>query len=297
MILKQLVALILLLPLYSFYGFAVEVQRIDAIDLVVNDMPRLEKFYIDTLDCKKVLDTAFGNMQIVTLQLGEGKINLIRYLDAEGRSYPPNYQANDRFFQSVAIRVSDMYKAYGKLSLQGVQGISTSPQRLPSWNVTLGGIISYYFKDPEGHPLELIFYPPGKNWQKLATGPLFIGIDSTSLVVYDTQKSVNFYQNEFGLSQVDSSESYGQEQAELSNVSGAHIRLTTLKAKSGIPLKLIQYLYPTGGKPMPLDTVFNDLWRTTVHLGVNNLNKPAYLLQDPDGHVYLLTGVASATSS
>ncbi len=36
------------------------------------------------------------------------------------------------------------------------------PQTLPLWNLIAGGIESFYFKDPDGHNLELIHFPVGK---------------------------------------------------------------------------------------------------------------------------------------
>jgi hypothetical protein len=36
---------------------------------------------------------------------------------------------------------------------------SPEPQRLPDWNKAAGGIKAFYFKDPDGHPLEILQFP------------------------------------------------------------------------------------------------------------------------------------------
>ena len=46
--------------------------------------------------------------------------------------------------------------------------ISKWLQLLPAWNPNASGIRAVYFRDPDGHPLELIQFPPGKGdprWQ------------------------------------------------------------------------------------------------------------------------------------
>jgi hypothetical protein len=51
-----------------------------------------------------------------------------------------------------------------------------------------------YFKNPDGHPLEVLHFPPDKGREKWheSTGKLFLGIDHTAIVVWDTDASVKF---------------------------------------------------------------------------------------------------------
>ena len=51
-----------------------------------------------------------------------------------GRPAPVDSRSNDRWFQHVAIVVSDMDGAYAALRSERVEHASTGPQRLPDWN-------------------------------------------------------------------------------------------------------------------------------------------------------------------
>jgi catechol 2,3-dioxygenase-like lactoylglutathione lyase family enzyme len=57
---------------------------------------------------------------------------------------------------------------------------------------------------------------------------LFLGIDHTAIVVWDTEASVKFYRDLLGLHVAGESENYGTEQEHLNNVFGAHLRITAL---------------------------------------------------------------------
>src|SRR5439155_17356747 len=102
-------------------------------------------------------------------------------------------------------------------------------QLLPAWNPNAGGVGAVYFGDPEGHPLELIQYPPGKGdprWQE--RDRLFRGIDHTAIAASDTERSLAFYRDRLGLRIAGTSENWGLEQELLSGVPAAHVRITTL---------------------------------------------------------------------
>lgn len=81
-----------------------------------------------------------------------------------------------------------MDKAYEHLRRAKVKHVSTAPQTLPSWNKDAGGIKAFYFRDPEDHVVEIIWFPPGKGdpkWQRLGSkpgAPLFLGIDHSAAV-------------------------------------------------------------------------------------------------------------------
>ena len=82
---------------------------------------------------------------------------------------PADSRGNDRWFQHVAIIVSDMGRAYARLRDHGVTHASTGPQRLPDWNVGAAGIEAFYFRDPDGHFLEVLQFPPGKGDAEVAS--------------------------------------------------------------------------------------------------------------------------------
>ena len=260
------------------------VSAVTAVGMTVADMDRSLEFYSKVLPFEKVSDVevtgaeyerlqgVFGlRMRVVRMKLGDELIELSEYLASRGRPIPVDSRSHDRWFQHVAIIVSDMDQAYRWLSEHKVAHASSGPQRLPDWNKNAGGIRAFYFKDPDGHPLEILEFPPGKGdpkWHRPA-GRLFLGIDHTAIVVADTDASLRFYRDVLGLRVVGESENYGTEQEHLNNVFGARLRITALRAPSGPGIELLEYLAPRDGRPMPPDAKANDLlhWQTRLVTG------------------------------
>jgi len=149
-----------------------------------------------------------------------------------------------------------------------VEFVSTGPQTLPAWNPNAGGIQAFYFKDPDGHTLEILRLLPGKGAAKwgLPSDRLFLGIDHTAIVVGDTDTSLAFYRDLLGFRIAGTSENYGVEQERLNNVLGARLRITSLRAANGPAIEFIEYLAPRDGRPFPPDEHANDLvhWQTTL---------------------------------
>jgi glycerol uptake facilitator-like aquaporin/catechol 2,3-dioxygenase-like lactoylglutathione lyase family enzyme len=157
--------------------------------------------------------------------------------------------------------------AYARLRQHGVTHASSGPQRLPDWNVNAGGIRAFYFRDPDGHFLEVLQFPPGKGDAKWhASDRLFLGIDHTAIVVSDTDRSLGLYRELLGMRVAGTSENYDIEQEHLNNVFGARLRITTLRAAAGPGIELLEYLAPRDGRPAPIDLKANDLahWQTTL---------------------------------
>ncbi|HEX9870061.1 MAG TPA: VOC family protein, partial [Candidatus Tectomicrobia bacterium] len=168
------------------------VEAIEAVGMTVADMERAVLFYSSVLSFEKVSDVEvtggayehlqgiFGlRMRVVRMRLGEECIELTEYLAPRGRQMPVDSRSHDRWFQHIALIVSDMDRAYQWLRQHKVEHASSGPQRLPDWNPKAGGIQAFYFKDPDGHPLEILQFPAGKGdarWQQ-STDRLFLGID------------------------------------------------------------------------------------------------------------------------
>jgi catechol 2,3-dioxygenase-like lactoylglutathione lyase family enzyme len=222
------------------------ISRVDAVDMTVSDMDRELSFYSGVLTFKTIsdrevageryesLEGVFGiRMRVVRMQLGDEFIELTEYLAPKGRLIPVTARSNDRSFQHIAIIVSDMDKAYSWLRQNKVEHASSGPQRLPEWNKNAAGIRAFYFKDPDGHPLEILQFPPDKGAAKwhLQSDKVFLGIDHTAIVVADTDSSLHFYRDLLGMHVVGESENYGTEQEHLNNVFGAHLRITALMVK------------------------------------------------------------------
>ncbi len=284
----------------SFRSYAQEsISVVDAIGITVSDMDRALDFYTKVLTFEKVseievageayehLQGVFGlRMRVARLKLGEEFIELMDYLAPEGRPVPVDMRSNDRWFQHIAIVVSDMDRAYAHLRQHKVQHASSGPQRIPDWNKVAAGIRAFYFRDPDGHHLEIIYFPAGKGdpkWQsqgqmadgkeqgaegiaQRAEGKLFLGIDHTAIVVANTEESLKFYRDLLGLEVAGESENYGTEQEHLNNVFGARLRISGLRAAQGPGIEFLEYLTPRDGRPTPDDIRANDLmhWQTTL---------------------------------
>ncbi len=259
----------------------VEVDTVAAIGTTVADLERSTRFFVEVLGFAverapvelagrpyELLTGVFGARQrVARLRLGREHLELTEFLAPRGRPYPADTRGNDRWFQHIAIITSDMAGAYARLRAHDVAHASTGPQRLPDWNPGAAGIEAFYFRDPDGHFLEVLQFPPGKGeprWQ--ARDELFLGIDHTAITVGDTAASLAFYRDGLGLSIAGQGENHGEEQEHLNNVFGARLRITTLRAASGPGVELLEYLAPRNGRPTPLDLAANDVahWQTTL---------------------------------
>jgi catechol 2,3-dioxygenase-like lactoylglutathione lyase family enzyme len=304
------------------------VEAVVSVGMTVSDLDRSIAFFTNVLDFTKVAETEVAGetyerltgvfamkARVATLRLGEETITLTEYLAPRGRPRPDIAYSNDRWFQHVAIIVSDMDRAYARLRGAGVEHVSPGPQLLPQWNENAGGISAFYFRDPDGHALEILHFPPGKGaakWHR-HDGRLFLGIDHTAIAVSDTEASLRFYRDLLGLKVAGECENYGIEQERLNSVHGARLRITAVRAPEGPGIEFLQYLAPGPGRPMPVDERANDLmhWQTTLRASLGNgmlarlraANVPCVspgvvetpdralgfsrgmLVRDPDGHV------------
>ena len=262
-------------------AFAADVVAVGPIGVTVSDANGAAAFLHDVLEFERASDVevagdaverltgVFGaRLRVVTMRLGEERLELREFLAPRGRAMPSDSCGNDRWFQHAAIVVSDLDRAYARLREQRVEHASPGPQRLPDWNPQAGGIEAFYFRDPDGHFLELIEFPPGKGdprWQEV-DGRLFLGIDHTAIVVADTEASLRFYRDTLGLRLAGASENWGPEQERLNGVFGARLRITALRAAEGPGIELLEYLAPRDGRPRPADARANDLlhWQTDL---------------------------------
>lgn len=212
------------------------VQRLSRITMICRDPDRLADFYEAAFGFVRTGETsttgaAFGKLidipnataRIVHLQLGKQQIELAA-ISPPGQSYPDGVTGRSPLFQHFAIVVSDMATAHARLSAyKGWKPISIGgPQVLPA---SSGGATAYKFRDPEGHPLELIAFAHDAvrvKWQATsATGCL--GIDHSAISTAETERSVRFYER-LGLQRIGGSLNSGPEQDKLDNITGAESR-------------------------------------------------------------------------
>jgi catechol 2,3-dioxygenase-like lactoylglutathione lyase family enzyme len=276
---NTLVIALLTLCSVSIFGQSPKVA-VESIGMTVSDMDRAVEFY-SALTFQKVSDVevlgdefehlegVFGaRMRIVRMQLGNEYLDLTQYLAPPGRPIPADSRSNDLWFQHAAIVVRDMDQAFEKLRALKVQFVSTGPQTLAVSIKAAAGIKAFYFRDPDQHNLEIIYFPPGKGdprWQQ-KTDKLFLGIDHTAIGISNTDASLKFYRDLLGMRKAGESENFGTEQEHLNQVFGAHLHITGIRASSGPGIEFLEYLTPRDGRPCPADLHANDIvhWQTMI---------------------------------
>lgn len=306
-------------------------ESILKVGFTVADLEQALAFYTGVLPFKLVgnivelygapyehLHGLFGlRMRVANLKLGDETLELTEYMTPGGRPIPPDARSNDGYFQHIAIVVSDMDEAYAYLRKHKVRHVSTAPQTLPDWNIAAAGIRAFYFRDPDGHNLEIIYFPPDKGdprWHRQS--PLFLGIGHTAIAVSNTTASLKFYRDLLGLRLAGESTNSGQEQAHLNQVEEARLHISSLRPPSGMGVEFLEYLYPRTGRKMPADSRASDLWHwqttflaTDVEMAARLVNseeykfispgvvrlpdsqlgfKRGFIVRDPDGHAVRL---------
>ncbi|WP_319419659.1 VOC family protein [Pleurocapsa sp. FMAR1] len=268
----------------------VQVQKVRAIGSTVSDAERSLKFYTEAFSFKLVSDITLEEsyyselegikatkIRLVTLQLGDEVIELIEYLDIEGKPIPTDSQSNDLWFQHLAIVVSDIDRAYDHVKSFEIEPISSGLQTLPN------GIRAFKFKDPDGHDLEIIWFPPELSkdkWQQ-NTEELFLGIDHSAIAVADTEQSLKFYRDLLGMEVEESNINSGEIQAHLDGLAEAKVRVTgTRPKKKGLGIELLDYIVPGTGRPFADDWQSYDIASMQVQLVVKDIDLAVNTLRE-----------------
>jgi len=318
----------------------VDVQRIRAISLTVTNCDRSFNFYTKALgfelanditvashNYSKLQNVAGAKIRIITLQLGDELIELMQYLNTDSQPIPSDSQSNDLWFQHLAIVVSDMDRAYTHLRSFSIEPISTAPQTIPPDNQASAGVRAFKFKDPDGHDLELIWFPADKGQDKwhqksvdakrlVGRHRLFLGIDHSAIAISNTAQSLHFYHDLLGMQIHSRSLNWRLTQTRLDNLPDAKVQITALRAiQGGVGIELLDYILPFKGRPIPSDWKSWDIATMQIQLVVNNLEslidklqrdgiqfisplvqltensfpyRQGCLVKDPDGHTILL---------
>jgi catechol 2,3-dioxygenase-like lactoylglutathione lyase family enzyme len=268
--------------LYSIAGFR----------LVTADLPRLTRFYADVLgfaadgppapigvDEIAMLELSGGGQRQV-LRLGAQAVALEAF-DVPGAPYPAQGNAASLRFQHLALVVDDIAAAHARL--RGGRAITDGgPQHLPP---SSGGVSAFKFRDPDGHPLELLQFPakdtpPAWRGKRAPAGQIGLGIDHSAISVSDVDASAAFYAG-LGLAPGKRSHNKGAEQQRLDDLRGVQVVVAPLQPSRMPPhLELLCYQVPRGEAGPPLRA--NDVAATRVAW---RGDRPA-LLRDPDGHLH-----------
>jgi catechol 2,3-dioxygenase-like lactoylglutathione lyase family enzyme len=304
---------------------AAGVIGMDRILVTVSDLDRTQAFYRDGLGFETVgrgemagdgfahlVGLRDGRAKTLTMRLGHDEVTFVQY-NMAGKPYPPDSRSPDLWFQHFAIVVSDMNKAFATLRRVGFTPISDAgPVTLPPAN---GFVRAFKFRDPDGHPLELLYFPPGQGRPVWAghDEKLFLGIDHSAIGVADTERSEAFYGTLLGMTVAYESVNRGPTQESLDGTFGAVVRITGLRPPSeyGPGVEFLEYRTPATGRPAPVDTESNDLVNVTLDFAVDDLDgmvaklrqahtlfistdavdlggARAAMVRDPDGHAILL---------
>jgi catechol 2,3-dioxygenase-like lactoylglutathione lyase family enzyme len=267
--------------LYAISGFR----------LVTGDLPRLRRFYGERLGFAEDgqehdigeeelrLLGIHGRGRRQVMRLGEQALALEQFAEP-GEPYPARGDAASLWFQHVALVVTDMAQAYERV--RAAAAISEGgPQRLPP---EAGGVHAFKFRDPDGHPLELLQFQAGAGpacWQRRSAlpGQIGLGIDHSAVSVADVEASAAFY-TALGLKTGDQTFNHGPEQQHLDGLARVEVAVVTMQPGAGTPhLELLGYEVPRRGAGVTLRP--NDIaatrivWRGTQ----------AALIRDPDGHL------------
>lgn len=255
-------------------------ERLIAIRLVSHDAAALAGFYCAALGFKRVGVEPISVDEMALLGvLGSGWRTIlalagqaleIDQFDPPGRSYPTPAASDNRFFQHFAMITTDISAAWARVLAAGGRAISASgPVQLPPVN---GSVRAVKFRDPEGHPLELLAFPDGT--------PRPLAIDHSAIVVRDVAASLAFYQSR-GLSVGVRTLNHGPAQAALDGLPDPHVDVVPLNPRGGGPhLELLGYRDPAPRPPekwQPRDVAATRLvWEAAE----------AALIADLDGHFH-----------
>jgi catechol 2,3-dioxygenase-like lactoylglutathione lyase family enzyme len=182
----------------------------------------------------------------VDVAVGGQIVELVAF-DPPGRPYPPERAANDQWFEHLALVTRDIANMAERLS--GPSGVITegAPVALPP---NTGRVAAFKFRDPEGHPLELIDFPQGVGAPAWQGGPAtgILGYDHTAIAVTDLERSLSFYVGLLGFRVGGRTLNRGPEQDRLDGLTGCEIDVVALApADVATPhVELLHYRKPRG---------------------------------------------------
>lgn len=305
------------MPVTQLIGFSV----------TVSDLAGAAAFYRDALGLQIGPEQTFRNSawnrllglapdttaRAVDIAIGRQTVQLVAF-DPLGRPYPPERASNDQWFQHFALVSGNISKSWERLI------ISSSPSEITKGPPVLlppntGSVTAFKFRDPEGHPLELISFPPDIGaavWQE-TSGEGILGCDHTALSIMDLDRSIAFYSGLLGFRVTGRSLNHGPEQDRLDGLVGCEVDVVALEpAAVAIPhVEFLHYRKPPG-RISTLPVQANDVasvrqvhkvdnlgalveglhagGTTFVSPGVVSLEESgkAAAIRDPDGHMILL---------
>ncbi|MEH6952053.1 VOC family protein [Nitrobacter sp. NHB1] len=287
------------------------VRKLACFGLTTTNADRLAAFYerafgfrrlavgrLSGANFEKLMDVE-GGATCIMLGLGQEVVELLEF-DVPGEPYPKNRTSSDLTFQHLAIVVTNIAQAFQRLStVGGWSAISRDgPQRLPE---SSGGVTAFKFRDPDGHPLELLAFPDGKapaRWKACSSSDICLGIDHSAICVSESDRSITFFES-FGLRVSARSLNQGPEQERLDAVRNPSVEVTALSPNQQTPhIELLCYRSVVRGNGTVLRN--NDIAATRLVLVTDRqplADAGGELRQsvlDPDGHHLVIVSPGAA---
>jgi catechol 2,3-dioxygenase-like lactoylglutathione lyase family enzyme len=257
---------------------------LDRIALNVGDLGAATQFYCAALgftvaraaESDAELAGLLGVRAVRSVRLQRGRQLLeLSACDPAGAPIPQDSRSNDSCFQHCALATDNLTRDYETLCRFAFTLITRGgPRTLP------GGITAFKFRDPEGHPLELIEFPVPNP----ATGG---GIDHSAICVAAADASAAFYASRLGLAVEARQCNAGAAQDALDNLDDVAVDVVALAPGAPGPhVELLHYRQPRGRN---IDFRPNDMLASRlVFATMRQQGAGLALLRDPDGHAVLL---------
>jgi catechol 2,3-dioxygenase-like lactoylglutathione lyase family enzyme len=302
------------------------VTQLLSISVTVADIAETAAFYRDSLGLmagpeQTLEDPAWNSLlglepgarvRAADVAIGRQTIQLTA-IDPPGKPYPRERASNDQWFQHFALVCHDIAMAAARLNGGSPGAISRGgPVLLPP---STGSVTAFKFRDPEGHPLELISFPDGVGapvWQGMS-GKGILGYDHTAVSVMDVDRSVDFYTGLLGFHVGGRSLNRGPEQDRLDGLAGCEVDVVALEpaAEATPHVELLHYRTPRG-RTLTAEVAANDVASARQIHKVDGLNSligrletenvrfvspglvtlqgggKAVSIRDPDGHMLVL---------
>jgi len=297
------------------------ITRIIRISRNVVELDRSTAFYQDRLGFQAtgpafIMDRAladelgFGarDINVQRLRLGEEEVELVE-AGPNARPYPSPNTSADLVFQHLAVRCMDIDTAFKRLyredsasacptAISRSPDYSPAPIRLPD---SSGGVTAFKFRDPDGHPLELL-QPAG---DEDARSTVRAGVDHTAISVSSAPSSIAFYADLLGLTTSAYQTNSGSEQGWLDALENPIVEVVSLQTTSELSphLELLAYRRPIAPashtRAEATDIVSDrivircsDVSRLAANFGMASrlirsaAGELALLFRDPDGHFF-----------
>ncbi|ARP97790.1 VOC family protein [Pseudorhodoplanes sinuspersici] len=287
------------MPVTQLIGISVTVADLAGTAAFYRNWLRLEvgpEQMLEDQAWNSLLGLARGTQARATdVTIGQQVITLVAF-DPPGRPYPSERASNDQWFQHCALVSNDIAKVWERLK-GGSPGQITkgAPVTLPA---NTGNVTAFKFRDPEGHPLELISFPPSvgdPQWQSKAASGI-AGYDHTAISIMDANRSVAFYTTLLGFKIAAQSLNKGADQDRLDGLTDCEVDVVALEPASEVTphVELLHYRMPPG-RTLTSEMRANDVASARQIHRVDDLDALVGRLEEEDV-TFVSPGVVTLTS-